>query len=151
MAKYVGKDCTVKVDDVDVVGMGTWTMNGVATEKFDQSQFLDEWKTYLFGMKEGGTVSFNGHCDLADVTGQRALLAANVLNSALTNVKFYVDGTSYWEPCQTSGFFASGAYSTGMGTPDSDLHITEWNIGADKSGIVSISFTADINGAMVLV
>lgn len=152
MAKYVGKDCDIQIGTASVVGMGNWTMNGVTTEKFDASAFQDEWITYLYGMKSGGTITFSGHADLSDTTGQQVLLGANVKNSALTTIKFWLDNTSYFEPNQTSDYFAPGALSTGMGTPGvCSVYITEWNVGADKSGIVSISFTADINGCMALV
>jgi len=150
MAKKVGKDGSVKLGTNAVVGMGTWTMDGITTDEFDASEFGDDWKTYLYGMKDGGTISFNGHYDPADSTGQDILLQANALNSALSTLRFYVDNTSYWVPNQTSGYF-SPTLTTGAGTELSTLHITSINIGMDKSGLGTISFTAKVSGNMSFV
>lgn len=149
---YIGKDANVKIGTTAVRLMGAWQGNGVSTEKFDASSFGDNWKTFLYGQKEGGTVTFNGHADVGDVTGQQVLLAANVKNSSIATIKFYLDNTSYFEPNQTTGYFGPGALSTGMGTPGlCSVNITAWSVSADKSGIIPISFTADINGCLALV
>jgi len=145
----VGKDGKVALGADTVLGMGTWSMDGVTVEEFDASEFGDEWKTYEYGMKDGGTVQFNGHYDPTDATGQDGLIRANLYNSALTNLRLYINNTSYYEPCQTAGWFAPGAYSTGMPTIASSVTITSINIGMDKSGLGTISFTGKISGLMV--
>ena len=115
MSVKVGKDGKVALGSETVVGMGTWTIDGIETEEFDASEFGDTWKQFEYGMKDGGSVSFNGHYDPADTTGQQALQQANLYNSALTNLRLYVDNTSYFEPCQTTGYF-SPALTTGAPT-----------------------------------
>jgi hypothetical protein len=129
--------------------MGTWTIDGITTEEFDASAFGDEWKLYEYGMKDGGTISFNGHYVPTDTTGQDALLLANLYNSALTDIRLYINNTSYFEPCQSTGWFSPGAYSTGMPTVASNVRITTFNIGMDKSGLGTISFTGKVSGLMV--
>ena len=152
MAKKVGKDGKVTIGSDTVVGMGTWNMPGITTEEFPVDAFGDNWKTFLYGMKDGGTITFNGWLDPADTTGQNVLLACNVKNSALNNLQFWVDSASYFVPNQTTGYFGPGANSTGMGTPGlCTVNITEYSVGMDKSGVGTISFTARVNGCMAFV
>jgi len=149
---YVGKDGKVTIGSNTVVGMGTWSMPGISVEQLDASSFGDQWKTFLYGMKDGGTLTFNGHLNLQDTTGQQLLLAANAKNSAFTTLRFYVNSVSYWEPCATTDYFAPGPLSTGMGTPGlCSVNIVGITCGMDKSGIGTVSFTAKINGCMALV
>ena len=147
----VGKDGKVTLGATTVVGMGTWSLDGVSVEEFDASAFGDEWKSFKYGMKDGGTVSFNGHYDPTDSTGQQMLQLANLYNSALTDLRCYVDDTSYFVPSQSTSYFAPGAYSTGMPGKVSTVTITAFNIGADKSGLETVSFTGKVSGLMVLV
>jgi hypothetical protein len=152
MASNVGYLGSVKIGTATVVGMGTWSMPGISTDQLDNSAFLDTWKTYLYGMKDGGTITFNGHLDMADVTGQRILVAANAKNSNLPALRFYMDATSYWVPNQTTDYLGPGGLSTGMGTPGlCSVNITAITIGLDKSGLGTVSFTAKVNGCMALV
>lgn len=150
MAYKIGKDGSVKLGSATIVGMGTWTMDGVTTDQVDTSAFGDTWKTFEYGQKDGGTISFNGHGDPADTTGQQALLQANLYASDLTNLRFYVDNTSYFEPCQTTGYF-SPTLTTGAPTKLSTLCITAYNASLDKAGVMAISFTAKVSGCMAFV
>jgi hypothetical protein len=145
----VGKDGKVTLGANTVVGMGTWSLDGITTDELEASAFGDEWKQYEYGMKDGGTVSFNGHYEPTDTTGQQALQQANLYNSALTNLRLYINNTSYFEPCQTTGHF-SPALTTGAPTPaNCSVNITSINIGMDKSGLGTISFTGKVSGVMV--
>ena len=147
----VGKDGKVTLGTDTVVGMGTWAIDGVVVEEFDASAFGDQWKSFQYGMKDGGTVSFNGHYSPTDVTGQQMLMLANLYNSALTDLRCWIDNTSYFVPSQSTSYFAPGAYSTGMPGKVSTATITSFNIGLDKSGLGTISFTAKVSGLMVKV
>lgn len=146
----VGKDGKVALGSSTVVGMGTWSYDGITTEEFDSSAFGSEWKTYKYGMKDGGAVSFSGHYDPTDTTGQHALQVANLNNTPLTNLRLYIDADSYYEPCQTTGYF-SPTLTTGAATVLSSVTITAYNVGLDKSGLGTTSFTGKVSGVMVLV
>ena len=150
MGAIVGKDGKVTLGTVSVLGMGTWSIDGIVTDEFDASEFGDNWKTYLYGMKDGGTVSFNGHYDPSDVTGQQKLQQYNLENAEVTNLRLYVDGTSYFMPCRTAGYFSPNL-TTGADTKVSNVRITSYNIGLDKAGLGTVSFTAKVSGVMVLV
>jgi hypothetical protein len=125
-------------------------MDGVTTDQVDTSAFGDDWKTFEYGMKDGGTISFNGHADPADTTGQQALLQANLYASDLTNLRFYVDNTSYWEPCQTT-YYYSPTLTTGAPTKLSTCCITAYTASMDKAGVMAVSFTAKVSGCMAFV
>lgn len=146
----VGKDGKVTLGSNTVVGMGTWSLDGIQVEEFDASAFGDTWKQFAYGMKDGGSVSFNGHYTPTDTTGQQALQQANLYNSNLTDLRLYVNNTSYFVPCQTTGYF-SPTLTTGAPTKASSVTITSFNIGMDKSGLGTISFTGKVSGVMVLV
>lgn len=151
MAVKVGYKGKVALGANTIVGMGTWSMSGITADQMESSEFGDNWKKYEFGMKDGGQISFDGLLDPSDTTGQQALQKANLDNTDLTSLRLYMDLTSYYEPCQSTGYFAPGSLSTGQDTLLSVVNITSYDIGLDKSGLGTISFTAKVSGVMVLV
>jgi len=151
MAVKVGYKGKVALGADTIVGMGTWSMSGITADQMESSDFGDNWKQYEFGMKDGGQVSFDGLLDPADTTGQQALQKANLDNTDLTSLRLYIDNTSYYEPCQSTGYFAPGSLSTGQDTIYSYVNVTSYDIGLDKSGLGTISFTGKVSGVMVLI
>ena len=151
MSLRAGKSCKVALGSTAVVGMGTWKLDGITADQMDTSYFGANWKTFEFGMKDGGTLTFNGFMDPDDVTGQNQLQAYNIANTDITSLRLYVDNTSYFEPCQTTGYYAPGALSTGIDTIYSWVNITSFSIGADKAGMLTVDFTAKVSGCMALV
>lgn len=147
----VGRDCKATLGANIVLGMGTWSMDGITSDQMESSEFGIKWKTYKFGMNDGGTVSMSGLFDPADVTGQNILRACNLNKSDITNLRLYVDNTSYYEPCQTTSYFGPGALSTGYDTIKSCVNVTSYNVKADKSGLLSTDFSMKVSGVMVLV
>lgn len=150
MAVKVGHKAKVSLGSSTIVGMGTWTMSGITSDQLDASDFGDNWKIFEFGMKDGGQVTFNGLLDPADETGQEALQRANMDNTDLTSLRLYVDQTSYYEPCQSTGYF-SPFNTTGQDTVYSYVNITSYDVSIDKSGLGQISFTGKVSGVMVLI
>ena len=152
MGVKVGHKGKVTLGDDTIVAMGTWSITGITADQLESSAFGDNWKTYEFGMKDGGQIAFDGFLDPADTTGQYALQVANIDNTDLTSLRLYVDNTSYYEPCQTAGYFApSVSLSAGQDTPSSLVNITSYDISMDKSGLATISFTGKVSGVMVLI
>ena len=150
MAVKVGHLGKVSLGASTIIGMGTWSLSGITADQMESSAFGDNWKTYEFGMKDGGQVTFNGFLDPADVTGQEALQKANIANTDLTSLRLWVDATSYYEPNQTTSYFSPNLTSA-QNTPVSYVNIISYDIGMDKSGLATISFTAKVSGVMVLV
>jgi len=151
MAFAKGKDAKVMYFASNVLGMGTWSMSGVNVEVLEDTEFGDTWKTFQYGMKDGGEVSFSGLLDVADSTGFMALAVANLDATSITALKLYVDATSYWEPCQTTEYFAPGFMSTNANTVPSSIIVTSIEIGQDKSGLATVSFSGKVSGVMVLI
>jgi len=147
----IGKDCKVTIGNTNtVVGMGTWSISGVTADQLESTAFGDEWKSYEFGLRDGGTISFSGLHDVTDTTGQAALQNANVENTDITSMRFYVNNTSYYMPCLTTGYF-SPSTTQNAATEVSYLNIVSLDISADKSGLVQINFSAKVSGCMVFV
>ena len=149
MSYKSGKDCKVSLGAATIVGMGSWSLSGITADKMDTSAFNDNWKSFEFGMKDGGTIEFSGLADPADVTGQEALELANIANTDITTLRLYVDDTSYYEPCQTTGYF-SPANTTGLDTRLSRVNVTSYSKNVEKSGMMQVSFTCKVSGLMVL-
>jgi len=151
MAVKVGHLGKVTFGSATIVGMGTWTISGITADQMESSAFGDNWKTYEFGMKDGGQISFNGFLDPADTTGQQVLQKANMDNTDLTSLMLYIDNTSYYIPSASTSYFAPGSLSTGQDGKVSHVNITSYDISMDKAGLPTISFTAKVSGVMVLV
>ena len=151
MAVKVGRDCKVTLGSHKIVGLGTWSMDGISADTIESTEFGEYWKKFEFGLNDGGNITFSGNYDPADSTGQIALQSANLNKSDITNMRLYVDQTSYYEPCQTTGYFGPGALSTGYETMKSWVNVTSYNVKADKSGLVTSDFTCKVSGVMVLV
>jgi hypothetical protein len=134
MAIKEGKNCKVSLGANKVLGIGTWNMGGVATDQLDASQFGDQWKQFLLGQKDGGTITFAGLYDSADTTGQDALRDANANDTQITDIRFYVDATSYWIPSTTN--------------PLSFVKVTSFEISAAQNGLVQVSFSCKVSGRM---
>jgi hypothetical protein len=131
--------------------MGTWSLDGISSDQLEATEFGDSWKTYEFGLNDGGTVSFSGLFNPDDVTGQNTLRAKNLDKSDITDMRLYVDATSYFEPCRTTQYFGPGALSTGYATVLSHVNVTSYNVKADKSGLMNVDFSCKVSGLFVLV
>lgn len=144
---WVGKDGKVTIGANSVVGMGTWSVNLGSADEFDASDFEDNWEVVVYGMKRGGTISFNGNFYPDDTTGQNAAMQAFVNGTDLTDIRFYWNSTQYWRPNRTAGYF-NAQLTTGAGTPVSTVRITSCEVNSDKSRIAAISFSAKCSGSM---
>lgn len=134
--KKTGKDCKITLGTYKITGMGKWDMPGITTDLLESTEFGDQWKQYLLGLKDGGEITFDGFFIPDDSQGQAMLRTANLDGSQLTNLYFYVDNTSYFGPTTTN--------------PLSYFLIRGWKVGADKSGLVTGGFTAKLSGAIQL-
>jgi len=149
MAVYTGKNCSVRLGTTAVVGIGSWTLSGITADQMEASDFGDNWKSYEFGMKDGGTITFSGLLDASDTTGQQALMYCNNENTDITDIRLYVNNTSYYIPCSSAGYF-SPTSTTGADTQVSYVNITSLEIGAEKSSLCTVSFTGKVSGSFVL-
>lgn len=138
MGFKAGNNAKVTLGSDTVVGMGNWKLNGITVDQLESTAFGDTAKQYMTGLVDYGTVEFGGLYDPADTTGQNVLVAAMLANTKVTNIRLYVDATSYWAPNITA-VSAAGMY------------VTSVPIGFDKSGLGTISFSGKCTGPWVLV
>lgn len=138
MAFKPGNAAKVALASATVVGMVDWKMDGVSVDLLDSTAFGDEAKQFLTGLLDYGSVSFNGHYDPADTTGQGILISANLNNSKIANVRLYVDNTSYWTPNVTADSAAG-------------LLMQSFNIGMAVNGLGTINFSGKCTGLWTLV
>ena len=137
-----------------IVGIGTWRFSGVTTDMIEVSEMCGIYKTYLCGLKDGGTVSFDGYYDSpASASGgspyHHKLIDYNQECKCITSLRFYLSckqNGSYWAVTSTEPNLHGGVAGSGM--TGSCIRIESFEIGADKGGLVSISFTGKIQGTM---
>lgn len=137
MSVKVGRLGKVVLGTYTVSEMTKWSLDGITTELIDATAFTDTAKEFVLGITDYGTVSFSGHFDMTDSTGQVLLDSANKNASKITNIKFYIDSTSYYTPDVTT-VSAAGVYIT-------SLKVTQ-----DISGLASIEFQGKCTGPLVL-
>ena len=146
-AGYLGK---VTNGATTVLGIGTWSMDGSSVAELDDTEFGDTSTSYVLGIEDGGTISFAGLHKPGDTTGQLVILQAKNARTELTDLRFYIDNTSYFAPCKTTGYLHP-TYTSTAATVVSNCIITSDPVTYDKGGLGQISFTARVNGNMVLV
>lgn len=148
MAKWdskVGRSGKVTVGVTNVLGVGNWEISGSTVDELDDSEFGDDWEQYLLGIIKGGSVSFAGLYKIDDTQGQDIIKAAFYSKSDMTDLRFYVDDTSYYLPNSTT----KAGSGLPAGVPVSCINITsEPTISFDKSGLGQISFTGRVKGVM---
>jgi hypothetical protein len=142
MGFKVGKNAKVTLGTNTVVGMGNWSLDGITVEMLDSTAFGDEWRQFLMGVGDYGTLSFGGWWDMSDTTGQVMIDSAHKNKSKLIDIRFYVDNTSYYIP--NTNVTSSG------GTDGAGVLIQTIKIAYDKAGIGTIEFTGKCTGPMIL-
>ena len=149
-ASLVGKNSLVSLGTAaagTILGMGTWSIGGGSVATLDDTEFGDDHQDLVLGLFTGGTVSFSGLHKLDNTSGQDMLIKAYHYRSAITDIRFWVS-TSYWIPNSTT------AVGGGLPaeSPISKIYITsEPQIGMDRSGLASVSFSGIVVGVMRLV
>jgi hypothetical protein len=137
MAFLAGNNAKVTLGSDTIVGMGSWKLNGISVDLLETTSFGDTAKQFITGLLDYGTVSFGGLYDPTDSTGQGVLLSALMNNVKVTNIRLYVDNTSYWTPDVTT-------------VTDAGMYVTSIPIGIDKSGLGTIEFEGRCTGPWVL-
>jgi hypothetical protein len=144
----VGICMKVTIGDDKILGMGTWSISGGAYAQLDDTEFCDYDEQILRGLRTAADVTFAGNYKKDDVSGQDLIRDAYWLKSDLTDLRFYVDDTSYYTPNSTT--------AEGGGLPANSVvsHIkimAEPTITVDKGDLAKIEFSGKIVGAMRLI
>lgn len=131
-----------------ILGIGTWSITGGSYAELDDTEFCDEDMQALRGLRTGGDVAFAGNFKKDDTQGQDELRTAYWSKSDLTDIRFYVDDTSYYTPNSTTA--AGGGLPAGI--PVSHIKImSEPNITFDRTDLGKIDFGAKVYGGMRLI
>lgn len=134
----VAKNCKVAVGATQVNGIGSFTIGGPTTEEVDSTQFGDDWRDFETTLKDGGDFSFDGWFDKDDTNGQVALRSAQETDLGLTDLRFYINASSYYAPNRT-------------GDPVSICKIKSFSVNAEMAGLVNITFGGKVYGKFTLV
>jgi len=145
----IGRECKVTIGATNLVlGMGTWTISGGSYGELDDTEFGDDSEQILRGIRTGGEVTFSGNYKRDDTQGQDLIKTAFWAKSDLTDVRLWVDDSSYYIPNSTTA--AGGGLP--VGTPVSHLKVmTEPTVNADKNDLVKTDITLRLIGAMRLI
>lgn len=144
-ASLVGKNAKVTQGADNVLGMGNWSIGGGSVAALDDTEFGDEHQDLVLGLFTGGQVSFSGLYKVDDVSAQNELISAYYLRGAITDLRFFVNNTSYWIPNSTTLI----GIHTPANSPISKIYITsEPQISMDRSGLGQISFSGVVVGVM---
>lgn len=150
MSKRIGKNMKIAIGANKVLAIDTIGIPPVSMDQIEVTAMGDSWKSYMFGLKDGGELTFSGFWDPDDQTGQEALRLANLNATPMTNLFIFIDNTSYFVPCQTTGYFTP-TNTSNMATQPSYLTITKYDVKSNIKGVAQVSFTAKLSGCMALV
>jgi len=143
-----GRDAKVTLGANIILGLGSWSITGGNFAELDDTAFGDESMQALRGLRTGGSVTFSGNYKKDDTQGQDMIKTAFWNKSDLTDIRFYVDDTSYYTPNSTT--FAGG----GLPAETDISHIkifTEPTITVNMGDLAKTDFTGKIEGAMRLI
>ena len=131
-----GKACKVSIGANQVLGIFDWSISGISVDMLEDTEFGDDYKTFVPGLIDGGEVSFHGWLKTSDTTGQDALVTALKAGTELDTLRCYTDATNYWTPMSSA--------------PDSHITVSGIDMSSDKSGMVEITFKGKVSGMLEL-
>jgi hypothetical protein len=99
----VGRDAKVTLGANIILGLGTWSITGGNFAELDDTAFGDESMQTLRGLRTGGEVAFSGNGTKKMIRRAEYDQEAYWNKSDLTDIRFYVDDTSYYTPNSTTG------------------------------------------------
>ena len=134
-----------------VAELGNWSISGISRNMIDYTAFGDTVAKMKPGTLTPGTISFEGHYDGTDTTGQ-----VNMITWLTSGTPFYCAsshgypmGLRLWANDDTSfdsyGFWA---LSTAAGS-EARIYINGLEASQDKDGLGTISFNMTVSGAML--
>jgi len=131
----MGRFASIKIGSALVQNMGRWTLD-IRSDEIDVSCFGTVWGKMMIGMQRW-TATLEGMYDPADTTGQLALQEAEIAATKLTDVRLYINTTSYWCP-DVTGETNAGAFISGV------------SVSHDKAGVASVTFNVVGFGKLIL-
>ena len=130
MATSVGTDALVKVGDVTVADLASWSVND-DTPAITGPVFGDgNQKVHGMGIRVV-TGEIAGYLNVDDSTGQTVIRTAYEDKTQITNLMLYINATDYW-------------------SADTGVYITSMPNSAAVGEIIPVSFSFEVNGGWTL-
>ncbi len=120
----MGRYASIKKGVVLVENLGRWVLD-IRMDEIDVSVFGTVWGRMIAGMQKW-TATIEGFYDPADTDGQALLQTAALSATKLTDIRVYIDSTSYWAPAQDLDS-ANGAFISGI------------SVNHDKAGVAALT------------
>ncbi len=120
----MGRYASIKLATALVENLGNWKISLTGSE-IDVSAFGDTWEKKMPSMK-GWNATLTGMYDPADTDGQQVLHNAWLNGTKITNIRFYIDSTSYWSVASDE--------NTNYG-----CYINSMDVTHDKAGVAQIT------------
>jgi predicted secreted protein len=93
MSVKLGRNSRIKLGTTTIARMTSFELS-INNEMIDITSFGDGWAKFARGM-QSWTASVDGHLDLDDAS-QSTLIDAAEDGTILQNLRFYIDGTTYF-------------------------------------------------------
>ena len=131
-----------------VAEMGEWSISGITRNTIDFTAFGDTVQKHKPGMLDPGTLTFNGWFDASDSTGQQqfiTLLSSGTLIASSSGT--FPNRLRLWTNDDTS--FDGYGYFEVPAAQYAGVYITSMEVGTNKDGLCSVSFTGKITGGLM--
>ncbi len=142
--------CKTTVGTHTIAEMGTWSISGQEYNMIEHTAFGDLYPKVKPGMRGGADITFSGYWDASDSSGQKLLVEAwssgkGIATSsgtfkALRKMRIWANSSSGLGP---KGFWSC------TGSTGSKIYITQIDLGQDKAGLATVSFTAKVAGGVL--
>ena len=131
----MGRYASVKLGSNLVANLTNWSID-INMDEIDVTAFGSVWGKSMPGFQRW-TGSAEGHYDPADTNGQAELQSNALSATKITDIRFYIDSTSYWTPDITND-------------SDAGCFINVVSVKHDKAGVASVTYSILGFGPLVL-
>ena len=136
MGRYASVKLGTETGEDLIANLGSWSID-INMDDIDVTAFGSVWGKSMPGFQRW-TATIEGYYDPADSTGQ-AVLQSNALSATkITDIRFYIDSTSYWTPDTSSD-------------ADAGCYINTVSIRHDKAGVAAVTYNVLGYGPLKLV
>jgi len=131
-----------------VLGVASWSHSGQGRSSLDDTVMGDKTNRYLPDILEGGKISISGNYKRDDTTGHSAMLSAMFNESAIGNIRLYVDATSYFTPNDTT----AANWNIPANYPVSQVFVESYDVdfSGPKGALGKFSASLQVDGVMTL-
>lgn len=167
MAVYQGRHGKVTVCTTagsshhTIAELGEWSVGGMSRDYIEKTAFGDTWKSYEVGMAEPPEITFSGHLDMTDSSGQVVL--SSMFNKGLVickSSKSMTAGTLFnmklWASTRKTGVSGADALgywalstAGGVASSNTKAYVTSFESAHSKDGLATVAFTVKVtNGTL---